>query len=84
MNIYERDALNAAFENIDSLVDTREVGMKMTNSGSRFGYVPSQHMGCFGEVQVDPKNCGDSLNSIRDDSGEVGMKLLTGCGYFGE
>ncbi len=30
LNDYERDALNAAFENIDSFVDKREVGLNMT------------------------------------------------------
>ena len=43
--------------------------------GSHFGDTSSQLTGCFGEVQVDPKNGKDSLNSIRDESGEVGMKL---------
>ncbi len=41
LNIYDRDELNAAFENIDSLFDTREVGMKVPKAGGRFRDVPS-------------------------------------------
>ncbi len=32
-------------------------------------------MDCLKEVEVDTNNGGDSLYSIRDESGEVGMKL---------
>ncbi len=44
----------------------------------------SKPMGCFGEVQVNQENGGESLDSISDASKEVEMKMSTGGGRFGE
>ncbi len=71
LNNYERDEFNAAFDNTDSLVDTGEVGTKMSTVCGFFGEWggcfrdgPSNPTGCFGAVQVDTNNGGDTLNAI--------------------
>ncbi len=58
--------------------------MKMSNVGGYFGKVHSKPTGCFREVQVGTNKIGDALNAIRDESGEVRMKMSTGVGLFGE
>ncbi len=70
-------------ESLDSIRDdSKEVGMKMSTGGGRFGVRDSHFvdslskaMGCFGEVCENQENGGESLDSIRDETGEVGMKL---------
>ncbi len=64
--------------------------MKMSTGGGCFGVrdshfvdALSKPMGYFGEVQVNQENGGESLDSIRDDSKEIGMKMSTGGGRFG-
>ncbi len=84
LNDYERDALNAAYENIDSLVDKREVGLNMTIARGCFVDALSNPMGYFGEVQVNQENGGETLESKRDDSKEVGMKMSTDGSRFVE
>ncbi len=60
---------------------SEEIGMKMSTSAGQFGerggrFVDalSKHTGCFGNIQVNQKYGVDSFNSIRDETGEVGMK----------
>ncbi len=83
LNDYERDALNAAFENIDSLVDKREVGLNTTIPHDCFVDALSNSIGYFREVQANQGNGGETIKSKWNDSKEVGLKMSTGDDHFG-
>ena len=83
LNDYERDALNAAFEKIDSLDDKREVGLNTTIGHDRCVDHSSNCIGYFGEVQANQENGGETLKSKREYLKEIGMKMSTGDDRFG-
>ncbi len=57
-------------------------GLYFDWAGGRFVETHSRPMGCFREVQVNTTNGGDALNTIRDESGEVGKKMSPGAGHL--
>ena len=77
LNDHERDALNAAFENID------EVGLNTTIGQDCCVDPLSNRIGYFGEVQANQGNGGETIKSKWNDSKEVGLKMSTGDDRFG-
>ncbi len=81
LNIYEQDALNTAFENIDSFIESRSCTQRHLKGNQ---LIQKYDTDCIRQFPVGGNTEQNTLNPVRDESREVGMKMSTGGGCFEE
>ncbi len=81
LNVSERNALSVAFENIDSFNDGRSCAQNHLNGNQR---IQKYNRDRISQFPLGGNTEQNTLNHIKDESGEVGMKMSNSGGCFGE
>ncbi len=79
LNLYKQDALNTAFDNMESFMGDRSV---LESNKKDQHKVWHKDTGSVQEVPVDRNNGGNILNAKSDKMREVMVDMLAGDGHF--